>query len=262
MPGTRATSAGRHLSMRGLRKRRRAEDTSEVVTFARDGDGDTRRLEALDVGVRAAHDERRAAAPPRVGLQDRAGGPHGDVEERTGAASPGVEDDGDVLTRRVLQLLDHQVPAPCRRAPVHLAQRVALDVVPHAVQVEAARALQEEAAAVARVYPGLREQTLEVDEARIDDECTALGQARPPALEPERILDERDRLFDAVAAARDRRQDVTGPEVPTRAPQLRPALAELGVALDKGDPGRRERRLELELDAHLDVVALERGCRG
>src|SRR5207247_1633094 len=147
MPGTRATSAGRHLSMRGLRKRRRAEDTSEVVTFARDGDGDTRRLEAQQGGLAimyAVHvDEGRV--PPRVGLQDRAGGPHGDVEERTGAASPGVEDDGDVLTRRVLQLLDHQVPAPCRRAPVHLAQRVALDVVPHAVQVEAARALQEEA---------------------------------------------------------------------------------------------------------------------
>ena len=55
-----------------------------------------------------------------------------------------VEQDGRLVARRVLELLDHQLPALRGRGPVHPPQRLALCVLAHAVEVEAARPPHEQ----------------------------------------------------------------------------------------------------------------------
>ena len=147
-----------------------------------------------------------------------------------GAPAPGVEHDGDVLARRVLELFHHEPAAARRRAPVHLAQGVALDVVAHAVQVESGRPLEEESPAAAGARARLGEEPFEVHEARVDDERRALAERQLAALEAERILDDGRGPLDAVAAARHGGQDVAGPEAAAFAPELDAALAEPGVA--------------------------------
>ena len=67
----------------------------------------------------------------RVRLEDRSGGAHGDVEARVGrrpdrAGRIAVEQRHDTVVGGVLELLDHEVPAPSARRPVHAPQRLAL----------------------------------------------------------------------------------------------------------------------------------------
>src|SRR6266511_4986624 len=120
-------------------------------------------LNALYFGARTTKDESSPATPACVRLQDRSRRPYGEVEDGLGASLPGVEHHGDVVARRVFELLHHQVPAPRRRPPVHLAQRVALDVVAHAVQIEATGTLQQHATAVACLRTRLGEEAVELD---------------------------------------------------------------------------------------------------
>ena len=95
-------------------------------------------------------------------VQDRAGGAHGDLEALARAAPRvAVEQDRDLVARRVLELLHHQPSAPRGRAPVHLAERLALDVLAHAVQLEPGRPPQQQAPPVLRVRAALGEQPVE-----------------------------------------------------------------------------------------------------
>src|SRR2546426_12637896 len=75
---------------------------------------------------------------------------HVRVEDRPGCAhlyfealphhgfGVGVQQDGDLVAWRVLELLDHQLATPCRRRPVHATQGLPLLVVAHAMELEAA----------------------------------------------------------------------------------------------------------------------------
>src|SRR5712691_11335788 len=99
-------------------------------------------------------------------------------------------------------LLHHQVAAPRRRAPVHLAQRIALDVVAHAVEIEARRTLEQQPSSLARVHAGHREQPVELDQPGIHDESLLPAEWQLDAFESERILDDRNGLLERIAAAR------------------------------------------------------------
>ena len=87
-------------------------------------------------------DEQRRPPAARLCPDERACDPGLQVEHRRRRS---VEHDRHLLARRVLELLDHQLAAPRRRGPVHAAQRVAVLVLAHAVDVEAGRALQQQA---------------------------------------------------------------------------------------------------------------------
>src|SRR5205814_1262979 len=93
---------------------------------------------------------------------------------------------------------------------VHLAQRLAVLVLAHAVQLEAARPTQEQLPAVDRVRARLGEQAVELDEARIDEKRPAARQLHLRPLEAERVLEERARLAERVAPARQSAEDVGG----------------------------------------------------
>ena len=87
-----------------------------------------------------------------------------------------VEDDRDLVARRVLELLHHQLAPPRGRRPVHLPERLAPLVLAHRVQVEARRAPEQQPPAVLGVRAALGEQPVERDEARVDDERAAGGE--------------------------------------------------------------------------------------
>src|SRR6266576_2973095 len=116
----------------------------------------------------------RATRPPsswrnaNVRLQDRAGGAHGDLEALAGGAElVTVEQHCNLVARRVLELFHHEAAAPRRRTPVHVSQRLPLDVLPDAVQLVPGRAAQEQPPAVLCVRPAFGEEPGERDEARI-----------------------------------------------------------------------------------------------
>jgi len=90
-------------------------------------------------------DQHRATASPRVREQNRAGRAHLNVEALAhNRGGIGVEDDGHLVARRVLELLDHQLGASRGRRPVHATRGFALLVLAHAVQLEAAMPLQQQ----------------------------------------------------------------------------------------------------------------------
>ena len=83
----------------------------------------------------SAVDEQHSATPaPSLREQERAGGADLDVEALAhDRARLAVEQDCDLVARRVLELLHHQLTALGRRAPVHLPQGLSLLVLAHAV---------------------------------------------------------------------------------------------------------------------------------
>ena len=107
---------------------------------------------------------------------------HVRIEERTGRAylhlealshdrlRISVEENRDLVTWRVLELLDHQLAAARGRRPVHTAQGFALRVFAHAVQLDAAVPAQEQSLSVMRAGAGLAEERPEVHEPRIDEQ--------------------------------------------------------------------------------------------
>src|SRR5205807_10549986 len=150
-----------------------------------------------------------------------------------GCTLVGVEENRDLVARRVLEVLDHQLAATRGGAPVHLAQRLAVLVLAHAVQLEAARAAQEQPAAVVRVRARLGEESVELDEARVDEERAAAGKLHLRPLEPERVLEERARLAERVAPARQRPQHVAAEEALVAAAERDAALAEPSHLVDE-----------------------------
>src|SRR5215207_10729401 len=76
---------------------------------------------------RTRHEEARMAPASRMRPEDRARSSNLDVEARFGPSSGGeaglsVEQDRDLVSRSVLELLDHQLPTPGGRGPMHPAQ--------------------------------------------------------------------------------------------------------------------------------------------
>ena len=131
-------------------------------------------------------------------------------------------------------------------------------VLPHAVQLEAARPAEQEPAAVGRVGAGLGEQALELDEPRVDEERAASSFERHlRALQPEWVLDHRPRTLERIAAARQRAQDVTRVEATLAAPKRRPPLAQPADVLDHDHRGRRHAALVLEHEVDAEIVALQ-----
>ena len=209
---------------------------------------------------RGVEREDGAAAARGVRAEDRAGRAHLDVEAlaRDGARV-GVEDDGDLVARRVLELLHHQLTPPRGRRPMHLAERLAPLVLPHRVQVEAGGPPQHEPPAVLGVRAALGEQPVERDQPRVDDERAAGGELHLRACEPERVLDRRARLLDRVTAAGHSLEHVRATVEAAVAPELRMAQAESREPFGDHDRRRGHARLRTRLERHPDVVALEHG---
>src|SRR5205085_12228671 len=103
----------------------------------------------------------------------------------------------------------------------------------------------------------LGEQTVELDEARIDEERAAALELHLGLLEAEWILEVRARLAERIAPARQPAQDVAAEEPPVAAAKRHAALAEPAHLVDEDDRDRQHAplRLELEVDAH--VLAFE-----
>ena len=91
---------------------------------------------------------------------------------------------------------------------MHLAQRFPLLVLADAVQVEPGRAPQEHAAARLRRAAGFREDAVELDQARVDEERRLGAQELLGPGERERILEDGSHGFEAVPPATHRREDV------------------------------------------------------
>ena len=146
--------------------------------------------------------EQRTAPAERVRAQDRAGRAHLDVErladDRTAVR---VEQHRNLVVRHVLELLHHQLAALRGRPPVHLAQRLALLVLADAVQVEPGRPPQHDVTA-GKCHAELREDALELDEARIDEERRLRAEVLLRVREPERVLEHGPNRVESVAAAR------------------------------------------------------------
>ena len=122
-----------------------------------------------------------------MGANEPRCGTDGVVEARV-AARPGhcpgidVEDYGDALARRVLELPHHQLAAPGRRRPVHRPEGLALDVLAHAVGLEAACTPNERPAATVAPRARLGEERLELRHPRTDgDERERLHLDHRPA---------------------------------------------------------------------------------
>src|SRR5579864_2524640 len=204
-------------------------------------------------------DQRAPATTAEMRLQDRACGAHSDLEAltRTGAGIA-VEQDRDLVARRILELLHHQA-APARgRAPVHHAERLALRVLADAVQLVPGRAPQQQPPPVLRVRAALREEALQLDEPRIDDERLRLALLERRTREPERVLDREAYRVERVAASRNGAQVVAaGESVPADAAQLDAQLGEAPGPLMGDERRRRDRARRRQLEVDMDVVALD-----
>ncbi len=145
----------------------------EPVTVER-GDPDGRPNRRVD-------GEHRPPGVRRVRAQDRAGGAHLDVEAVLDhGARVRVENDRDLVARRVLELLHHQLAAARRRLPVHLPERLPLLVLAHRVEVEARRATQQQPPAVLGVGAALGEEPVELRRAAGRPGATRARRARRP----------------------------------------------------------------------------------
>ena len=113
------------------------------------------------LGFASSRIDNEAATPSslQVGLQNRTCCAYGDLEALAGTdLRVAVEQDGDLVARRILELSHHQPPAPRRRAPVHLPERFALGVLANAVQLVAGRSPEQQTASVLCMRAALREQ--------------------------------------------------------------------------------------------------------
>src|SRR5713101_6654668 len=102
-------------------------------------------MDVLDLTPLGVDHQDCASSASHVRVEDRTGRPYLYVE-----ALPhyrlrvGIQQDGELVARRVLELLDHQLAASRGRRPVHAAQGLALFVLPHAVKLEPAVPAEEE----------------------------------------------------------------------------------------------------------------------
>src|SRR5512132_815812 len=96
----------------------------------------------------------------------------------------GVEEHSSLVARRIFELLHHQVPALGRGGPVNAPERLALLVVPDAVEVEAGRTAEKQAPALDRTRTGVREEAVELDEPWVDENRRSGRQVDLNSLEP------------------------------------------------------------------------------
>ena len=105
-----------------------------------------------------------------------------------------------------------------------------------------------------RAGAALREEQVELDDPRQHQQRTLLGKRHAALLDPEWVLDERGRLVERIAAARDRPKHVAAAQEPAVPSQRDPALAEPREALDDAHRCEPERTSRLELDVDHDIV--------
>src|SRR5439155_9010818 len=197
-------------------------------------------------------------ATANVGIEDGAGRAHLHVEARSDhGGCIRVEEQGDLVARRVLELLDHQLATPRGRGPVHAAQRLALLVLTHAVKLEPARPPQLESPSVVRADARLREEAAQPLQPWIHEQSTGSRERDRYTLEPERVAELGAHLLEGVAPAGDALQDVASAEVPAVAPQGVALLTESTDALDEGERGGKYRPDRLQLHDDRDVVTLQ-----
>ena len=133
--------------------------------------------------ARSARRRPRSGAAPCPPARDRlpSGPSLEDLKPGEGAV---VDHDGCARMPRRLFLADHDLAAAGGRGPVDAAQRLAPLVLPHAVEVESRRPAQEQPPSLRRPRPGLREEPVDVDEPRVDEDRALRGQLDLDPFEP------------------------------------------------------------------------------
>src|ERR671923_841353 len=211
----------------------------------------------------ARNDETGVAAPAGMRPEQRSGGANLSVEARLARRPRSVsllrvEDDDDLVARRILQLLDHELLPAGGRRPVDAAERLAALVLPDAVELEARGPPQEDATRTPRAQPAFGEQRLQADEPWIDEQRRRVGQRLDDARQPERILDDGTGAREAVAAARNPDEPVDGAqEAPVPADDHLAATESARLLLEHGTR-RHQAAVGLQLDPDDEVLALDR----
>ena len=124
-----------------------------------------------------------------------------------GPAGPrvAVEQDRDLVARRVLELLHHQLPAARGRRPVHLAAATRPPRTRARCAARSPSGAGAAAGAVARAWRRFGEEPLELDEPRVDEQRACVRQRHAACSSAERVLDRARSPLERVAAARHRR---------------------------------------------------------
>ncbi len=181
--------------------------------------------------------------------QDRARGADLNVERVPDDRPPvGVQEHRHLVVRRVLELLHHQLSALRSRPPVHLAKRLALLVLAHAVQIEAGSPAEQHPAAALAQAGILREEALEVDEPRVDEERRLASELGLGAGQPEGILEDRPHGLEAVAAAGHAGENVAREQRSSVPREPHTSLAETPGVLDDLERVRARVALRLRLE--------------
>ena len=141
---------------------------------------------------------------------------------------------------------------------MHLAKRLALLILAHAVQIEAGGPAEQHPAAALAQAGILREQAVEVDEPWVDEERRLASEVGLCACQPERILEHRPHGFEAVAAAGYACEDVAREERSSLPREPNTSLAEPPGMLDDLERVRAGVALRLRLEPDGHVVALQR----
>ncbi len=242
----------RHVSV-GLD---RGEELERSVPVAVEG------VDPLVGRRRRAHDERRVPAALHMRVEDRARGAQPHLERRVGRDADEsrrvrVEEHRRLVAGRVLELLHHQLAAPGGRGPVDASQRLALLVLADAVQLEPGGPAHDQLPPAGGAAARVREDRLEVDEPRVDEQRGRARERNLDALEAERILEDDRRGRDRVAPARHGRDDVAAREPAGRAAQHGLLLAEPRDRLARDERKRRDPALDVQLEPDVHVVAGE-----
>ena len=136
---------------------------------------------------------------------------------------------------------------------MHLAQGLPPLVVPHAVQVEAARPAEQQPPAVLGIGSTLGEEPLELDQARVDEQRPGSGKRDFGALKAERVFQHGPDVEEDVAPAAHAGERVAA----VLRVERRATFAEAGEPFDEDERGRRDGRVVLESKLNLNVVAFE-----
>ena len=191
-------------------------------------------MHVLCISVLGIDDEDGAASAPNVRIENRTRRPDLDFEALTDDGPPiRVENNGDLVSRRILELLHHQLSPPRRRRPVHPAQRLALLVLAHAVKLEAAVPAEQQAPPVLRALAGFGKERAELHQPRIDEQRTWRRQPDDRALETERVGELRPHVGELVPPARQVFEHVADAQPRATASQNMPLLPETADLLDE-----------------------------
>src|SRR5580765_7888112 len=126
-------------------------------------------MHMLDLAPFGVEHQHPSTPTLHVGIEERTGRPYLYLEALSHhRLRISVEENRDLVTRRVLELLDHQLAAARGRRPVHTPQGFALRIFAHAVELDAAVPAQEQSLSVMRAGAGLAEERPEAHEPRID----------------------------------------------------------------------------------------------